>query len=281
MMGAEYTQRMARSSAWLVPSRPALLAALTAALLCVARLSAATAPGGTATAGRIPASPDGAMSEVGTRTPSGAAAVRCLADGSGYFRARLRGALTADLDWRNAGLECEGGMRPDGHGIRVSFAGPLQSAGSIHRLRFIFGIEAAGEGRSGRTLPSNVTLILEGERRIFSTRGDNQCTVDDLRQVLLGKTAKQRDYRVAARGFCVGPATSLTGSERVLLSRFDFSGRIVVYDDSGAAQSSGDPSRETTQLYRPAICRPGTRAPLCDAADGGIAPREAGSRTAG
>jgi hypothetical protein len=147
--------------------------------------------------------------------------------------------MAADLDWRNAGLECEGGMRPDGHGIRVSFAGPFHSAGAAHRLRFIFGIEAAGEGRSGRALPANITLILEGEQHIYSTRGDNECTVDELRQEPLGRTANRRDYRVAARGFCVGPAASLTGSGRVLVSRFDFSGRISLYSDSGARAPKG------------------------------------------
>lgn len=134
-------------------------------------------------------------------------------------------------------------MRPDGHGIRVSFAGPLHSAGAAHRLRFIFGIETAGAGRSGHALPTNVTLIFEGERRIFSTRGDRQCTVDDLRQEPLGSNARQRDYRIAARGFCVGPATSLTGSGRVLVSRFDFAGRIALDSDSGAAKPGATDAR--------------------------------------
>jgi len=247
---------MARTSARLSLSKPVMLAALGAAVVC-ARGSVAA----------VPAGPTG---------PGDKAQVRCLADGSGYFRARLRGALAADLNWQNAGLECEGGMRPDGHGVRVSFAGPFQSAGATHRLRLIFGIEAAGEGRSGHALPANLTLIIEGERRIFSTRGDNQCTVDELRQEPLGRTQGQRDYRVAARGFCVGPASSLTGSERVLVSRFDFAGHLVLYGDSGDAKPDGDSSRETTHLLRQPICSPGALASGCDAAV-----RRAGSRPAG
>jgi hypothetical protein len=139
------------------------------------------------------------------------------------------------LAWRGSALECEGGLRPDGQGLRVSFAGPLRSGGTAHRLRFIFGIEAAGEGRSGRALPANVTLILEGERRIFSTRGDDKCTVDALRQSPLARGPRRRDYRVEAHGFCVGPAMSLTGPERVLVSRFDFVGRISLYPEAPAA----------------------------------------------
>lgn len=210
---------MTRTSTRRVLLRPATLTTLGAAMLCVSRLAPAAIPAPTLKA----------------PTPE----TRCLADGSGYLTARLRGAMAADLDWRNAGLECEGGMRPDGHGIRVSFAGPFHSAGAAHRLRFIFGIEAAGEGRSGRALPANITLILEGEQHIYSTRGDNECTVDELRQEPLGRTANRRDYRVAARGFCVGPAASLTGSGRVLVSRFDFSGRISLYSDSGARAPKG------------------------------------------
>ena len=33
-----------------------------------------------------------------------------------------------------------------------------------------------------------------------------------------------RLYRVAARGYCIDPATSLDGSERLYMNRFDFAG---------------------------------------------------------
>src|SRR5665213_1349186 len=48
----------------------------------------------------------------------------CLADGTGYFRARIGGALTMDVNWKGAALECSGEARPGGNGLRVSFAGP-------------------------------------------------------------------------------------------------------------------------------------------------------------
>lgn len=168
-------------------------------------------------------------------------APRCLPDGSGYLRAQLRGAIDADLDWHGAGVECEGGMRPDEHGIRVSFAGPLRAHGAAHRLRFIFGIAAAGEGRPGRAVPANITLIVEGEQRVFSTRGDDKCTVDRLDQQPIASAGRSRDYRITARGFCVGPASRLgsgasrTGADHVLVSRFDFSGRISLYTDAHGA----------------------------------------------
>lgn len=153
-------------------------------------------------------------------------AAGCLASGNGYLRARIRGALNLDLDWRNDDLQCEGGARPADRGIRLSFAGPLQSDG--RRLRLVFGISAATEGRGGRALPTNLTLIFEGEKRLFATRGDDKCTVDELRQERFGDlSGRERSYRVIARGFCIAPATAADRSERIVVSRFDFAGRVV------------------------------------------------------
>lgn len=151
-------------------------------------------------------------------------AAGCLPDGSGYLRARIRGDANLDIDWRNAQLECEGGSRPAGHGIRVVFAGPLRAPGS--RLRMIFGIGATVPGGSGRELPTNVTVIFEGERRLYSTEGQRKCTVDRLTQQRLAQRDGTMEYRVVARGFCFQPLTGLIHTGRIVLSRFDFAGRI-------------------------------------------------------
>lgn len=149
----------------------------------------------------------------------------CLPAGAGYLRARIRGALNVDLDWRNSGLECDGSERPDGSGIRLSFAGPLPSG--KQRLRLVFGV-AAREASAGRALPTNLTVIFEGERRLFATLGDDKCTIDQLQQERLpASDASARTYRVVARGFCTEPATALSGAERILVSRFDFAGRVA------------------------------------------------------
>jgi len=154
----------------------------------------------------------------------------CLAAGNGYLRARVRGALTLDLDWKNAEMECEGGPRPSGNGVRVSIVGPLRTEGQ--RIRMVFGIAGVGEGAFGNSLPTNVTMLLEGEKRIFATLGDDKCTVDQLTQKRVEMPIAGRSvYRVVARGFCLGPATSLSQSERVVLTRFDFAGRVEFMDD--------------------------------------------------
>ncbi len=162
-------------------------------------------------------------------------ATGCFAVGGGYLRARIRGAVDLDLNWKNADMQCEGGPRPPGKnneskGVRVSIGGPARGKG--HRIRLVFGVAGVEEGGSGKALRTNVTLLFEGEQRIFATQGDDKCTVDSLAQErveVLG--AKQAVYRVVARGFCVGPATSLTGQERVVVTSFDFAGRVEFSDD--------------------------------------------------
>jgi hypothetical protein len=162
-----------------------------------------------------------------------------LPSGNGYLRARIRGALTLDLDWRDAEMECDGGARPDGSGIRVAFAGPLHNDG--RRLRLVFGIRT-GEGSNGRALPTNLTVIFEGEQRMFATLGDDRCTIDELRQERVGALGgDSRGYRVIARGFCTAPASALAGNERIVLNSFDFAGHVVFED----TKTEAPPSRGT------------------------------------
>src|SRR5256714_4335113 len=124
------------------------------------------------------------------------AAKGCLPGGNGYLRARIRGALNLDIDWHDAEIECDGGPRPDGSGLRVSFAGPRHADG--RRLRLVFGVGAVHEGRAGRALPTNLTVIFAAEERVFATRGEDHCTVDELRQERLrgpGRTPRPRRPR--------------------------------------------------------------------------------------
>ena len=181
-------------------------------LLCACSL--VTAPPGAAIADASPAAGQG-----------------CLAAGNGYLRARIRGAMNLDLDWHNAEIECDGGPRPDGSGLRVSFAGPRHADG--RRLRLVFGVGSVHEGRTGRALPTNLTVIFEGEERLFATRGEDHCTVDELKQERLGALGGPlRSWRIVARGFCTSPASTLNSDARILVTRFDFAGSAVFEDES-------------------------------------------------
>ena len=100
------------------------------------------------------------------------------------------------------------------------------------RLRVVFGVSAAREGRSGHTLPTNLTVIVEGAQRLYTTRGEDHCTVDTLSQQRLRATGTPRRYRIVARGFCVAPASTLNDAERILVESFDFAGNAVFGDDA-------------------------------------------------
>ena len=181
----------------------------------------------------------------GAADPAAAAkAGGCLPTGNGYLRARIRGAMNLDVNWHNADMQCEGGPRPDGSGLRVAFAGPRHADG--RRLRLVFGVDSAREGRAGKELPTNLTVIFEGEERLFATRGDDHCTVDELRQERLGALGGPvRAWRIVARGFCIAPASSLSSDARILVSSFDFAG-TAVFEDQASDATPAAPARPST-----------------------------------
>jgi len=183
-----------------------------------------------------------AMPAVGTSPSPTIRTSGCLAAGDGYLRARVRGALDLDLDWKDAQMQCEGAPRPRGddqqsNGVRVSIAGPVRGEG--RRIRLVFGIAKIGEGESGATLRTNVTLLFEGENRLYATLGDDKCTTDSVSQSRVETLGDHRAiYRIVARGFCIGPASNPTHTERVVITSFDFAGRVEFGDDDRHEPSS-------------------------------------------
>jgi hypothetical protein len=140
----------------------------------------------------------------------------------------MRGDSNLDIDWHDADMQCDGGPRPGQQGVRLTFAGPAQ--GGAHNLRFVFGIAATPGARAAHNVPTNVTVIFEGERKLFSTAGDGKCTIDEFSEQSLAAPADAHLRRLSARGFCTAPATALTGGAGVLLSRFDFAGPVMTED---------------------------------------------------
>jgi len=157
----------------------------------------------------------------------------CVENHDAFLVARLRGAIDADIDWRGKDLTCEGGMRPDGRGVRAAFAGELPSAsdGPPHRLRFIFGVglEDTAPG-DAQVLPVNLTLILEGEKTLYSTRGDDRCAAEITDRRPLSETDRSLD-RVSVRGYCLAPAEDASGELRLLVPTFEFTGIIRTGED--------------------------------------------------
>jgi hypothetical protein len=165
--------------------------------------------------------------------PPAAAGTTCLPGERGYFQAHLRGAIELQTDWRGTQLACEGGARPDARGLRLSFIGRLPN--SQHTLRIVFGISAAAGALRTRDAPANITVIVEGDNRIYSTLGDGKCTIEALVQEALPEA---HGYRVAARGYCTAPAVAVGGNERLYIDRFDFAGRAQLTEQDLAAIST-------------------------------------------
>jgi hypothetical protein len=157
--------------------------------------------------------------------PDAAASAECLPDGSGYMRARLSGAMSQELDWANKGTECAGALRPTDGGVRMRFSRFDEPSAS--KLVLVFGIANLREGESAKTLPVNVTVIREGAGEFYSTQGDDKCMLDRIEQeAIVGAPHRSRSYRVIGRGFCTEPARAVRGKGAILLSRFDFAGRV-------------------------------------------------------
>jgi hypothetical protein len=170
----------------------------------------------------------------------------CLRSGHAFLRTRIRGAVRLDIALHGAGLTCEGGPRHAGGGIRMGFEGRVRPVG---RIRIIFGVGGAREGRSGRELPTNLTVIFEDRKLLFATQGNGNCTVDRLRQEPVSPghapirprgaiakahaqttaakagSAKRRTYRVVAHGFCIAPINDVSERRRIVVTTFDFAGR--------------------------------------------------------
>lgn len=212
------------------------VSALVAALACPAPVPA-SAPPASQPAQSLPAA---SASAGAAQKPDG-----CLPANEGYFSARVRGANSFDINWRGAQLQCEGDPRGAKDGMRLTFVGTAEPG--HHRLRFVFGINAAAAAGEQHEVPTNLTLIFEGEKRLYATRGAAQCTIDVLQaQRLRGPDHENHAplLQVSARGFCIGPAAALEdesvkprsdaaerltdalAADHLLVTRFDFAGAV-------------------------------------------------------
>lgn len=161
-----------------------------------------------------------------------------------YLEARLAGAVDAELHWQAADMQCDGMRRPDGKGLRVAFTGPVGGT----RLTLVVAAPRLAEGESARAVPVNVTLIREGGA-LYGTRGEDKCVLDEVRQAPLPAPATPekhpaRHWRIEARGFCLEPARAVgDGQDAILVSRFDFRGRLAWEIDPPPPQTAPPPDR--------------------------------------
>ena len=154
--------------------------------------------------------PPGPVASGGPDTPLCAPAER------GYLKARLRGAIDADLDWSSGVPQCRGGLRPGGDGVRLLYKG---TDANRQPLLLVFGAGPLHAGESARNVPVNLTVVREGSGQFFATQGPDKCALDEVRQQPV--PAHEGQYLLTARGYCTQPARAVGTAGAVLLSRFD------------------------------------------------------------
>ena len=139
--------------------------------------------------------------------------------GDSFLRGRLLGAIEADIDWASATISCEGGQRPDGAGARLRFA---RTSDDGSGLAVIIAIPGLSRRSTGTEFAANVTLILEGEARFFSTQNREACWAD------LHGNEPVGDHRYAIEGelYCIAPLAEVNGSASVTIDGLDFRGLV-------------------------------------------------------
>lgn len=123
------------------------------------------------------------------------------------------------MDWPAERLSCAGGPRPDGAGARLRFARELDDG---EGLVVILALPTLEPGGTGKELPANVTVIVEGEARFFSSQNRGTCWADVERHVTLDSGSTLAQGRV----YCIDPLAEVNGSASVTLDDSLFSGRI-------------------------------------------------------
>ena len=151
-----------------------------------------------------------------TEPKAAASDALCIPAETGALRARLQGAIDAEIDWGAEHRHCLGGVRPQGDGLRLVYKGSVPDVG---QLLLVFGIGPLHPGESARNVPVNLTLVREGTGQFFATQGQDKCALDTVTQTPAAGDA--RLFRLEGRGYCVQPARAVGGEGAVLLSRFD------------------------------------------------------------
>jgi hypothetical protein len=147
----------------------------------------------------------------------------CLMDRDGYWRGRIFGATTLEIDWAGAALGCAGNARPDGRGLRLFFAGGR--AAGAERLLLVIGIESDLESLAGSEHPVSVTLVDEASDQFFHGAKE-RCfaRIDEVAPL----ADAPRSYRVEGEVYCAGAIAAVNSRDSVTLGDTRFAGRLTL-----------------------------------------------------
>lgn len=143
---------------------------------------------------------------------------------NGGLRVDLAGGIRASLDWQSDEMVCEGMPRPDDAGARIRLSGPVRNEGEAKTLTFILGLPDLAAGQTGAELPTNVTLVEEGNGRFFGTPDTSSCWTDVTTHRLV--EGSESEYMIGGDLYCVLPLAELNGSASVTFTELSFTGRL-------------------------------------------------------
>ena len=142
--------------------------------------------------------------------PPAADSAGCFAAGDGYLRARLRGALDLDLDWKDADMQCEGGPRPAGATACAS-ASADRCAATAGASAWCSASPASAKARRRDAAHQCHDPVRRRETHLrHAGRRQVHGGLSSRSSAWRRSAARRAVYRVVARGFCLGPATSLS-----------------------------------------------------------------------
>lgn len=107
-------------------------------------------------------------------------------------------------------------QRPDGAGVRLRFAG--DAAGD--RLAIIIAIPELQRGETAVELPSNVTAIVEGSGRFFSTPNLDACWTDIDSQAAVSDNDDADT--ISGTLYCVAPLGEVNGAAAISIPELSF-----------------------------------------------------------
>jgi hypothetical protein len=157
---------------------------------------------------------------------------------TGSLRARLQGAIDAEIDWGQDAPHCLGGVRPQGDGLRLVYKGSVTDVGP---LLLVFGLAPLRPGESARNVPVNLTVVREGSGQFFATQGEDKCALDSVTQEPVAGESPM--FRLEGRGYCTQPARALGEDGSVLVSRFDVVAIVQAADPPGPTSSPALPQQ--------------------------------------
>lgn len=146
----------------------------------------------------------------------------CVMERNGFWRGRITGSASLDVDWSGADLACAGNARPAGRGLRLFFAG--RPGAGTERLVLVIGIEAGLDELAGREHEASVTLIDEASSQFFHGAA-NRCFTR-VREV--APLPDARSWRVEGELYCAGAIAAVAGVNSVTLGDMAYAGRLTL-----------------------------------------------------